>query len=191
MEVRFSLMATMLIISTLSILISNAVAIRRDMAILFNRVAIISLFYCLLQSFLCFSILSGGIGLHGGLFHITAITQIFHIFLFLISILILQLTSFYPRKVLLPKHSSLKDVFFSKLVYYNTNIINKMGEHLKIIEYPRQSLIIRNKPWVLNASLIANSSISYKLKGSLNNLNIYINKRFYSQALLLTPLCFL
>ena len=56
----------------------------------------------------------------------------------MISILILQLTSFYPRKVWVKEHSSLKDLLFNNLVYYRTKIINKLGEHLKIIEYPKQ-----------------------------------------------------
>jgi len=87
----------MIILSTLSLLISNAVSLRRDMAILYNRIAIIALLYAILQSLISFSIISnGGIGIHGGLFHVTNITQVFHIFLYFISILILQLTSFYP-----------------------------------------------------------------------------------------------
>jgi NADH-ubiquinone oxidoreductase chain 2 len=48
---------------------------------------------------LYFISLDGGIGLYGGLFHATSITQIFHIFIFLITATILQLTGFYPRKV--------------------------------------------------------------------------------------------
>ena len=88
------------------------------------------------------SVISKGIGLHGGLLHITNITQIFHIFIFFISILILQLTSFYPRKVWIPEYSSLKDLLFNNFVYYKTKIINKMGEHLKIIEYPLILLFI-------------------------------------------------
>ncbi len=43
--------------------------------------------------------LGGGIGLYGGLLHATPITQVFHIFIFLICAIILQLTGFYPRKV--------------------------------------------------------------------------------------------
>ena len=90
----------MLLLFTLFLLISNAVSLRRDMAILYNRIAIIALLYAILQSLVNFSILSnGGIGLHGGLFHVTTITEVFHIFLYFISILILILTSFYPRKV--------------------------------------------------------------------------------------------
>ena len=93
----------MLIISILSLLFSNAVTLRRDMSILFNRVSIIALIYCILHDITSLSIISKGIGLHGGLLHITNITLIFHIFIFFISILILQLTSFYPRKVLSDK----------------------------------------------------------------------------------------
>jgi NADH-ubiquinone oxidoreductase chain 2 len=89
----------MILISILSLLISNAVTLRRDMSILFNRITIISLTYSILHDITSLFILSKGIGLHGGLLHITNITQIFHIFIFFISILILQLTSFYPRKI--------------------------------------------------------------------------------------------
>lgn len=86
----------MIIISILSLLLSTSVTLRRDMSILFNRVTIIALIYCILHDTMCLSFISKGIGLHGGLLHITNITQIFHIFVFFISILILQLTSFYP-----------------------------------------------------------------------------------------------
>lgn len=89
----------MIIISILSLLLSNSVTLRRDMSILFNRITIIALIYCILHDTMSLSFISKGLGLHGGLLHITNITQIFHIFIFIISILILQLTSFYPRKV--------------------------------------------------------------------------------------------
>ena len=128
----------MIILSILCLLFSNAVTLRRDMSILFNRIAIIALIYCFLHDVVSLSLINKGLGLHGGLLHITNITQIFHIFVFMISILILQLTSFYPRKVWVKEHSSLKDLLFNNLVYYRTKIINKLGEHLKIIEYPKQ-----------------------------------------------------
>ena len=89
----------MIIISILSLLLSNAVTLRRDISILFNRNAIIALTYCILHDVMSLDIVSQGLGLHGGLLHISNITQIFHIFVFFISILILQLTSFYPRKL--------------------------------------------------------------------------------------------
>jgi len=89
----------MIISSILSLLISTSVTLRRDMSILFNRATILGLIYCVLQDMICLGFISKSIGLHGGLLHITNITQIFQIFVFFISILILQLTSFYPRKV--------------------------------------------------------------------------------------------
>jgi len=91
----------MLIFSILFLLLSNAVTLRRDKSILFSRVAIIVLLYSSLiaMTSLYFTYLDKGIGLYGGLFHVTSITQVFHIFIFLISAAILQLTGFYPRRV--------------------------------------------------------------------------------------------
>ena len=57
----------MLILSILFILLSNAVNLRRDMAILYNRVSLVSLFYCGLISYATANILNKAIGLHGGL----------------------------------------------------------------------------------------------------------------------------
>ncbi len=83
----------MLIITLLIILVSNAVTLRRDMSILFNRVTIIALIYCMLHDTLCLSFISKGIGLHGGLLHITNITQTFHILIFIISLFIILIFS--------------------------------------------------------------------------------------------------
>ena len=86
----------MLIYSNLFLLLSNAVTLRRDKSILFSRIAIIVLLYSSLIALNSLYIISldKGIGLYGGLFHATSTTQIFHIFIFLISAIILQLTSF-------------------------------------------------------------------------------------------------
>jgi NADH-ubiquinone oxidoreductase chain 2 len=96
-----TLFNTMLIYSSLLLLLSNAVSLRRDKSILFNRVGLTILLYSILIALnsLYFTSLEGGIGLYGGLFHATSITHVFHIFIFFISVIILQLTSFYPRKV--------------------------------------------------------------------------------------------
>lgn len=86
----------MINLSILCLLFSNAVTLRRDMSILFNRIAIIALVYCFLHDVVSLSLINKGIGLHGGLLHVTNITQIFHIFVFIVSMFILQLTSFFP-----------------------------------------------------------------------------------------------
>jgi len=89
----------MLISSIILLLLSNAVNLRRDIAILYNRISSIILIYCILNEIFSLSVISKGIGLHGGLLLITSTTQVFHIFILLISSLILILTSFHPRKV--------------------------------------------------------------------------------------------
>jgi len=90
-----------IISSLILLLLSNAVTSRRDKSILFSRVAILILLY---SSFLAYndldiSFLEKGIGLYGGLFHATSTTHIFHLFIFLLSAIIISLTAFYPRKV--------------------------------------------------------------------------------------------
>lgn len=173
----------MILFSILSLLISNAVTLRRDMSILFNRVAIIALAYCILHDIISLSVISKGIGIHGGLLHITTITQIFHIFVFFISILILQLTSFYPRKVWVKEYSSLKDILFNNFVYYRTKIINKMGEHLKIIEYPLILLFV-----ITGAVFLMSTSdlVSIFLSIELQSYGLYLLSTIYRNSELST-----
>jgi NADH-ubiquinone oxidoreductase chain 2 len=91
----------MTIFSISFLILSNAVTLRRDKSIFFSRVAIIVLLYSSLFAVASLFIvcLERGIGLYGGLFHGTSTTQIFNIFIFIISAVILQLTAFYPRKI--------------------------------------------------------------------------------------------
>jgi hypothetical protein len=91
----------MLIYSILYLLLSNAVTLRRDKSILFSRVVIIVLLNSsLLAVFNLFIIyFFTGIGLSAGILHSTVITLIFHIFIFLVSAVILQLTTFYHIRV--------------------------------------------------------------------------------------------
>lgn len=91
----------MIIFSIILILFSNAVTSRRDKSILYSRVAIIALLYSsiLVLGTLYLTNLDTGIGLFGGLFHATSTTHVFHLFIFLISAVILQVTGFYPRRI--------------------------------------------------------------------------------------------
>src|SRR5690606_24013011 len=122
----------MIMITILFLLISNAVVSRRDISILFNRIAIISLIYCILQDYMSLSILSKGIGLHGGLIYVSNITQIFHILIFILSILILQLTGFHYREFLTSQSTNL-DSISAKFKYHYYKLYDKMGEQFKII----------------------------------------------------------
>ena len=75
--------------SSISLLLSNAVTLRRDKSILFSRVAILVLLYCshVALNSLYITSLDRGIGLFGGLFHATSTTQIFQLFIFIISLI--------------------------------------------------------------------------------------------------------
>ena len=173
----------MVITSILCLLFSNAVTLRRDMSILFNRIAIIAIIYCISCDIISFSILNKGIGLHGGLLQINNISQIFHIFIFLISILILQLTSFYPRKVWIPEYASLKQLLFNRFIYYRTKIINKMGEHLKIIEYPLILLFVITGAVLL---ISTNDLVSIFLSIELQSYGLYLISTIYRNSELST-----
>lgn len=173
----------MLISSILFVLLSNAVNIRRDIAILYNRIAILILIYCILNDLSSLTVVTKGIGLHGGLLLITNITQIFHIFVFIVSALILTLTSFYPRKIWTKEYSSIKDIFLYNFSYYNTKIINKMGEHLKIIEYPLILLFIITGAILLMST---NDLVSIFLAIELQSYGLYILSTIYRNSELST-----
>ena len=171
----------MIIFSILFIILSNAVTLRRDKSILYSRVVIIALLYsCLLAiNTLFITSLSTGIGLYGGLFHITSITQIFHIFIFLISAAILQLTAFYPRKVWVADYSSFSKLIFYNFLYYKSQIVNKMGEQFKIIEYPLILLFI-----VTGATFLVSTSdlVSIFLSIELQSYGLYLLSTLYRNS---------
>jgi NADH-ubiquinone oxidoreductase chain 2 len=175
----------MLIYSSLLLLLSNAVSLRRDKSILFSRIGITILLYSSLIALnsLYFISLDGGIGLYGGLFHATNITQVFHIFIFLISAVILQLTSFYPRKVWVTEYSSLGKLFLYNFLYYRTKIVNKMGEQYKIIEYPLILLFI-----IIGAIFLVSTSdlVSIFLSIELQSYGLYLLSTLYRNSELAT-----
>jgi NADH-ubiquinone oxidoreductase chain 2 len=173
----------MILTSLLSLLLSNAVNTRRDIAILYNRIVILILIYCILNDISSLTVITKGIGLHGGLLLITNVTQIFHIFVYIVSICILFITSFYPRKVWVSEYSSMKDVVFNTFIYYNTKIINKMGEHLKIIEYPLILLFI-----IIGAIFLMSTHdlVSIFLAIELQSYGLYILSTIYRNSELST-----
>jgi NADH-ubiquinone oxidoreductase chain 2 len=173
----------MLILSIISTLLSNAVNARRDVSILYNRIAILILFYCILNDLSSLTVVTKGIGLHGGLLLINNITQVFHIFVYLVSALILVLTSFYPRKVWVSEHTSLKSLLVNNLVYYNTKIINKMGEQYKLTEYPLIILFIVTGAIFLMST---NDLVSIFLSIELQSYGLYILSTIYRNSELST-----
>ena len=175
----------MLTFSILFLLLSNSVTLRRDKSILFSRTVILILIYSSFIGYINLFInsLSRGIGLYGGLFHVTSITQIFHIFIFFISAIIVQLTAFYPRRVWLAEYSSLTKLILYKFLYYRTKIVNKMGEQFKIIEYPLILLFI-----ITGATFLVSTSdlVSIFLSIELQSYGLYLLSTLYRNSELAT-----
>ena len=182
----------MLILSIIFLLLSNAVTLRRDKSILYSRVAIIVLLYSSIIAInsLFISSLDKGIGLYGGLFHATAITQNFHVFIFIISAIIIQLTAFYPRRVLLESASSassasassLKGTTRKKFFFEYSDKLYDL-EQFKIIEYPLILLFI-----VSGAIFLISTSdlVSIFLSIELQSYGLYLLSTIYRNSELAT-----
>lgn len=180
----------MIICYILLLLLSNAVSVRRDKSILYSRVGIVVLLYSLLITFNFYTtFLSKGIGLFGGLFQATSLTQAFHLFIIVITLIILQLTAFYPRKVLnnsficycetcLARKESLHNIILKK-----TDVINKMGEQFRIIEYPLIVLFI-----ITGALFLVSTSdlVSIFLSIELQSYGLYLICTLYRNSELST-----
>jgi len=126
----------MILTFLLLLLFSNGLNNRPDTSILYSRIGILIVFYSFISSYttLYITYLEKGIGLYGGLFNITAVTQIFQIFILIICSIILLMTAFYPRKKYIGDSNTKIDVLFEKVKEY-TNIINKVSEQFTLIEY--------------------------------------------------------
>ena len=175
----------MLVFSILFLLLSNAVTLRRDKSILFSRVSIIILLYSILlaKNGLYINYIDKGIGIYSGLFHVTSITQIFHIFIFLISAVILQLTAFFPRRVWSEKYSSFNKIISHYFIYYRNKITNKTGEQFKIIEYPLIMLfIITGSVFLISTSDLVSIFLSIELQ----SYGLYLLSTLYRNSELAT-----
>ncbi len=139
--------------------------IRRDISILLSRTTVILLSCCsfISTNLINLYIYNKGLGTINGLFYISSITQTFKVFIYILSMVILLLTSFYPRKyislyvwknekdnlkILKEDIKEYSKIFKSKkdeniVKEKETNnfsfIFNKMAEQFRILEY---SLII-------------------------------------------------
>jgi NADH-ubiquinone oxidoreductase chain 2 len=168
----------MLLASSIYILLGNAVTFRRDKSLSFNRITTIVLLYSLFIGFISLFIISieNGIGIYGGLFHVTSTTQNFCVFISLLGILILQLSSFYPRRIYnIPKFYISKNVLQIK----NIDKYDLIGEKTRIIEYPLVMLFA-----LIGAMCLMSSSdiISMFLSIELQSYGLYILSTIYRNS---------
>jgi len=175
----------MLVTSLMLLLLSNAVSSRRDKSILFSRTTLLILLYCfILLSFdLSLIFVDKGLSLFGGLIYCKGHNQIFALFIILLTLIILILTSFYPRKIYIEQYSSLYHIMYSKFIYFNEKIINKNGEQFKLTEYPLIILFVVSGAIFLMCS---NDLITIFLSIELQSYGLYIISTIYRNSELST-----
>nr|YP_010944299.1 NADH dehydrogenase subunit 2 [Blastomyces dermatitidis]YP_010944546.1 NADH dehydrogenase subunit 2 [Blastomyces gilchristii]WLW42175.1 NADH dehydrogenase subunit 2 [Blastomyces dermatitidis]WMB97393.1 NADH dehydrogenase subunit 2 [Blastomyces dermatitidis]WMB97408.1 NADH dehydrogenase subunit 2 [Blastomyces dermatitidis]WMB97422.1 NADH dehydrogenase subunit 2 [Blastomyces gilchristii] len=165
----------MLLTSIFSLLLSNSLGSRRDISLYYSRIGINMLIFCLFLSYtnLYVTYLDLGIGLFGGLFSISSITSVFHILILILTLLILNLTSFFPRTVIkyytLTLKKYIKDYF--KII--------KKREQYGIIEY---TLIIL---FIIMGSLLlisSNDLVSVYLSIELQSYGLYLLCTIYRNS---------
>lgn len=171
----------MIIYAIQFLILSSALTSRKDKSILYSRntIAILIYSYLIAVTSLDTAFLDKGLGLYGGLFHATAITQTFQIFIYIVCAIVLQLTAFYPRKVWHNMHSKLSNLLTHCFSYNNTNIVDKMGQQFKIIEYPLIILFV-----VTGAIFLISSSdiISTFLSIELQSYGLYLLSTLYRNS---------
>jgi NADH-ubiquinone oxidoreductase chain 2 len=154
------------------LLLSCAISQRRDKSLLFSRITILILLYSILQSYSAFFFqeISKGISIYNGLFMIVPNTLYFHVFIYIISIVILTITGFYPRKII---NTNLK-ANNSKL-----KTLNKTGEQYKILEYPLIILFI-----IIGSNLLisTNDIVSIFLSIELQSYGLYLLCTLYRNS---------
>nr|QCW06916.1 NADH dehydrogenase subunit 2 [Drechslerella brochopaga] len=91
----------MIILSSCYLLLINAVTSRRDKTLSHNRITSLILLYStfLALNSLHMTCIETGIGVYGGLFLVTTITQNFVVFIFILSFIYIYIESFYCRNL--------------------------------------------------------------------------------------------
>ena len=145
----------MLIITIFYLILSCAITTRRDTTIFFNRFLSITLFNVIILA--CLSIIfNKGIGLYSNFFFISTMNIVFNIFILFLSLIILNLSSFYPRNI---------TKRLSNILGILRIDINNLDEQLKIIEYPLIILfIVTGAIFLMNSNDIVSVFLSIELQ---------------------------
>ena len=160
----------MLIIATILYILSSAITTRRDQTIFYNRFILIILINSILIAYQSMLNLKT-IGLYNNFFIVGSINTTFNIFVFILTFIILTLSSFFPRKIL-----------GGNIKFYEL-LINKSAEQYKILEYPLIILFI-----IMGAIFLMNSNdiVSLFLSLELQSYGVYILCTLYRNSELST-----
>jgi NADH-ubiquinone oxidoreductase chain 2 len=153
------------------ILISIAVNNRRDLSIIYNRLITLVVFYSLILLWTSVNSLKISVILFNGLFFLESYSVIIISFVLILSIFIILITSFYPRKVL-------SDIVDNKKIL-SILFINKNSEQYRIMEYPLLLIFC-----VTGAIFLISSSdiISIFLSIELQSYSLYLITAIYRNS---------
>jgi NADH-ubiquinone oxidoreductase chain 2 len=184
----------MLFTSIIFLLLSNATTLRRDKSILYSRATSFIFIYSILILYYIINIvyLQKSISLYNGLLFCKNHTLIFTMFIFILTYVILMLTSFYPRKFWSDQIASFYDIVISKgkankrdTGLGNVSYLNKTAEQFKILEYPLIILfIISGGTFLMSSSDLITIFLSIELQsyGLYLICSIYRNSELATNA---------
>lgn len=174
-----------MLISILTLLIlSNATTTKKEKTILYTRSVIqgLALAIYILYNSLYIKPMEKTIGLFGGFFNVNVFSQSFNLFMLIVAVLIMNLTAFYPRKIMYI-YSTANIYIKEKLIYdWNTKnrlITNVKSNQFNIIEY---ALIIT---FILSGAALlmgTNDLISMFLSIELQSYGLYILCTLYKDS---------
>lgn len=159
----------MVLFGVLTMILAIALFSLRIPAIYFNRITIILLLLSALLSYnsLYIDLIGSGVGVFGGLFQVTIITQSIDVFIYLVGALVLLLSS---------KAGGTQTLPFNKL---NSTLVNKSKGLSVLAEYPLIALFS-----VLGMSSLISSSdlVSMFLSIELQSFAVYILATIYRES---------
>src|ERR1700761_669114 len=163
----------MIIFSIIFILISIAVNNRRDISIVYNRLIVLVVLCSIYLIYMNINNISAGIILFNGLFFLENYSIISICFILILSVFILLITSFYPRKFINTDNIIIKNRPLNVL------FLNKSSEQFRILEYPLLLLFcISGTIFLISSSDI----ISIFLSIELQSYSLYLISAIYRNS---------
>lgn len=159
----------MVLFGVLTMILAIALFSLRIPAIYFNRITIILLLFSALLSYnlLYIDLIGSGVGVFGGLFQVTTITQSIDVFIYLVGALVLLLSSRASGAHTLPSNG------------LNSTLVNKGKGLSELAEYPLIALFS-----VLGMSSLISSSdlVSMFLSIELQSFAVYLLATIYRES---------
>lgn len=196
----------MLLHSLVYIILSSASILKRDFSILLSRVVLSNLLIIGYISYnsLYFDYLEKGVSLYNGLYQTNCNSQIFGLFIVILSYFILTITSYYPRKLYLPDYSNIetKSNFFAAINLSKDNttdleksdeiedkysehsyVLDKESNQFKILEYSLLILFVLCGAMFL---MSINDIVSIFISIELQSYGLYLLSSVYRNSELST-----